>query len=102
MRSRINAPGQPSPKENSMRLLSANFLPFALGLAGFLVGALTGFIGNNGICCLVQGYLAKAVAEYSALYGLLGSFVGLTIGSWAGFSRGKRVGQGEEPDRKAV
>jgi hypothetical protein len=63
-----------------------------LGLAGFLVGGLTGMFGYLGISTLIRGDSPKALGEYAAPYGLAAALLGLILGGWGGFRLWKRPG----------
>src|SRR5262249_3461429 len=91
-----------STKENSMRSPSPLFLLIVLGLAGYLVGALAGALGSIGIYLLIHGVLPsppRAIGEYSAPYGFVGSLLGLILGGCGGFRSGYWLARGEVSPR---
>jgi hypothetical protein len=65
-----------------------------LGLAGFLIGGLIGMFVYMGISSLTHGESPRALGEYAAPYGLVGSLLGLILGGWGGFRLGKRLDRG--------
>jgi hypothetical protein len=70
-----------------------------LGLAGFLVGGLIGMFGYMGISALIHGDSPRAIGEFAAPYGLVGSLLGLILGGWGGFRLGKRLDRGKVSTR---
>ena len=76
-----------------MRSPSPLFLLVVLGLAGFIVGGLTGIFGYMGIYSLIHGNSPKALGEYAAPFGSVGALLGLILGGWGGFRLGNALGQ---------
>jgi hypothetical protein len=83
---------------NSIRPPSAGFLPFTLGIAGFLMGGLAAQLGYMAIYALSHppGVEVPGIGgEYAAPYGLVGALLGLILGVWGGLRLGKRRGRKE-------